>query len=494
MLPEFTPPTAEFIAMITLYISVCLFIGYLAHKKTKTLADFFIMGGTGGAIVTGLGYFTTQISASTYMGCPGYVYRYGLVGLISVIIPGTVLGLVIPGFLVGRRVVELKKKLGYLTFPDLLADRYYSNIIRLIAAIFITLYLSAYIAAQIRAGGVIFEVFGGLPYALGVIVTGIIVTIYCLLGGIRGALWTDVFQGLLMWFAAAFAVIGGLKLVGGIESLIEYLKVNRPETLSMPGAEAWMTVPMFISQALLWCVGGIGQPQLFTKFYAMKDKKVLARAIIAATLSYSFPAALIVFSGIFAIKAFPGLTGKEIDYVIPLIFLKAWPTIIAAFFMMGIFAAAMSTVDSQFVMVSGAIARDLYQKLINPTAPERKVLWLSRIVVLILGVIAVAVGLNPPAAIFTIVMFAWGGLGVFTIPIVLGLYWKRTTREAAIAGIIAGNLTLLALYFGPPEIKALGGGFHPLIPAWIVTLITMIIVSYLSPRPPKEIMDKYFAE
>ena len=493
MLPPYEPITTEFVIAISLYITLCLILGYFAHKKTKTLADFFIMGGAGGAIVTGLGYFTTQISSSTYMGVPGYTYRYGLAGLISVMIPGTALGLVIPGLLVGRRVVDLKKKIGYLTFPDFLADRYYSNVIRIIAAVFITLYLSAYIAAQIRAGGIIFEVFAGLPYALGIIVTGAIVTIYCLLGGIRGALWTDVLQGLLMWFAALFAVIGGLQLVGGIESLVDYILTTKPEAFTSPGIDGWMTIPMFISQAMLWCIGGIGQPQLFTKFYAMRDKKVLARAIIAATLSYTIPASLIVFSGLFAIKAFPTLTGKEIDYAIPLIFLKAMPPALAALFMMGIFAAAMSTVDSQFIMVSGAIAHDVYHKLMNPSAPEKRVLWLSRIVVLILGLAAIYVGLNPPAAIFTIVMFAWGGLGVFTIPVVLGLYWKRASREAALAGTVAGNLVLLALYFGPPEIKALSGGFHPLIPAWIVTLVVMLVVSYLSPRPPKEVVDKYFS-
>lgn len=492
---EIKPYPVEFTATLIAYLVLCIALGMWAKRRTTSLREFFVMGGTAGSIAMGLSYMATQYSMSTFMGVPGYVYAIGWAGLaISCVNAG--LGLMIPGLLVGRRVLSLGKKLGFLTMTDYLGHRYHSNLIRGIVAILILIFIVPYMGAQCIGAGVIVNTFTGAPYWVGVLFMAGLVTIYSALGGVRGVVWTDILQAVIMMFTAVVLCAAAVSYAGGFEKINAWLLQNRPGALSMPG-EPWktMTYPYYVSQVLLWTFFTIGQPQLFTRFLFLKNQRALARAMIWGGIGFFISSFFVYIAGLSAAPVFKLGTG-ELDWVNPLIASYALPPIVGSIMMSGLMAAGMSTIDSTLIVTTGAVSRDIYQQILRPKASDSSVLALSRVVAVVIGAMSFIFALMRPALIFTIILFVFGGMGVLVPAIVLGLFWKRATREGALASIIIGEIILIFLTsppdFAKPTVASILMGGHPLLLSSIIALIVMVVVSYASKPTPKEILDQYF--
>lgn len=466
-----------FYIVIVLYIGLMAVIGYMATKKTNTMQDYFVLSGKAGFIVSGIAYATTQYSMGTFLGTPGTIYNAGYSGM-AITVPGVVFSLIIPAIFIGRKLVTLGHREGFLTLTDYLSDRYESkNMSGLLGALMV-IFMVPMMGAQIIGAGVLVNVFTGLPNQVGVIVFGIIVVFYCMSGGMRGAMMTDVVQGVLMFGAAIAAFVITLKMGGGMSALNESLASMGEEWMSFPGANGSFPWTFMVSNILLWSFFTMGQPQLFTKFFAMKDHKTMFRSVILATVGMSLTAWLICWSAPLARPLIGEI--QNTDYIVPIILQRGLPAIVASVLVAGIAAAGMSTIDGVLVTATAAVTRDIYQKFINPKASDDSILRLSKYVTVVIGVIVIIFGCLQPGSIFTINTFAFAGMAMFVVPVLFGMYWKKATTPAAWASIVCGDITLV-LCTKVPALKEAIHGFHAVVPAFAVAVVIMVAVSLATP-------------
>lgn len=367
------PIPGVFYTVLLGYFVLMAFIGYISARKTTTLKDFFVMSGKAGAIVSGFAYFATQYSMSTFMGVPATCYRVGFAGL-TVSVPGLVFSMIIPALLVGRKMISLGHHHGFLTLADYLGDRYESNNLRILQALLIIIFMIPMMGAQTIGAGVILHAYTGAPEWVGIVGMGIIVILYCMSGGIRGAMLTDVIQGGLMLATAIVTFIVSVKLGGGFAAISARLAEMNPDYLTHPGVGGAYNWGNYVSMIVLWSFFSISQPTLVTKFFAMKDHKVMFKATLLGTLGMWIAATLIEWSGVNGIVSIPGLAGKDIDFIVPLLLQKSLSPIISTLLIAGIMAAGMSTIDSLLICSTGAITRDIYQRRINSKATDKQIL------------------------------------------------------------------------------------------------------------------------
>jgi sodium/pantothenate symporter len=484
-----TPVPGIFITIMVIYLAFMQYLGWISSKKAVTLNEFFVMGGSAGTLLAGLGYFATQYSISTFLGVPGTIYRVGWPGL-AVSVPTAAFSLLVPALLVGGPLLRLGKEHGFLTLSDYLADRYQSKALRGISAILSIVFLIPYMGAQTIGAGTIFNTFTGWPYWVGVAVMGLGVTAYCFMGGIRGAMYTNIAQGILMVLTALLTFGGALSLTGGLKAANQALLASNPGAFAMPGSPvAYMPYRFFLSQVMLWNLFAIGQPQLATKFFLMRNKRVLYGSALACGIGMALSVVFMYSAAVVAMAGIPGIPATMTDWVVPTLVSRALSPVLASILMAGVLAAGMSTIDSVVVAVSGAFARDIYQQLFKANVSEQQVLKIARIATIFVGIAATAIGIYRPATVFQIVLFTFGGLGIQTIALVLGVRWRRMNAQGAIAGLIAGEIAVIYLTKRP---GALLPGFHSLIPAALIALAVTIIVTLLTPPPDKNVIQRHF--
>ena len=483
------PIPSVFYGVLAFYFVLMAGIGYFSAKNTTTLKDFFVMSGKAGAIVSGFAYFATQYSMSTFMGCPATCYKVGFAGL-SISVPGLVFSMIIPALLVGRKLIKLGHTQGFLTLADYLGDRFESNGLRTFQALLMIIFMIPMMGAQTIGAGVILRVYTGAPEWVGIVGMGIVVILYCMSGGIRGAMLTDVIQGGLMLATAIVTFVVSVRLGGGFEAISTKLLELNPAYMSHPGVGRAYGWANYVSMIVLWSFFSISQPTLVTKFFAMKDYKVMFKATILGTLGMWIAATLIEWSGVNGIVSIPGLQGKDIDFIVPLLLQKSLSPVISLLLITGIMAAGMSTIDSLLISATGAITRDIYQRRVNPQATDGQILRLSRYVTVIIGVIAICFGVSRPATIFKLILFAFGGLGIWTAPVLLGLYWKGATRAGAFAGVAVGEALFVLMTLKRP---GWAFGFNPLIVCWAYAMIVMTVVSLVPRRASDKTLKRHFA-
>lgn len=482
------PAPVPFYTVLVCYLCLMGFIGWYASRKTNNLGDFFVLSGKAGVIVSGIAYFSTQFSMGTFLGTPGTIYGVGYAGM-AISVPGAVFCMILPAILIGRKLVTLGHEYGFLTMADYLTDRYHSAKMSGVLGVMMLFFLIPMMGAQIIGAGVIVHVFTGLPEWVGVVGMGIIVILYCMAGGMKGAMMTDVIQGSLMFGTAIVTFIVSVKMGGGFENINTTLKSMNESFLTFPGANGYMPWAYFVSNIVLWSFFTMGQPHLFTKFFTMKDHKTMFKAILLGTGGMFLSATLIEWAGVNGIASIQNL--EKADQIVPAILQRGLNPFLASIFISGIVAAGMSTIDGILVTTTGAVTRDIYQKIINKKATDETVMSLSKVVTVLIGIVVICFGVFQPGSIFEINLFAFSGMAIFVVPILFGMYWKKATVAGAISSVVVGVIALLAFTL-IPSVKALAFGFHALFPATILGSITMIIVSKMTQAPPQEIIDRHF--
>lgn len=482
------PAPIPFYTVLVLYLGIMAFIGWYAGRKTNNIGDFFVLSGKAGVVVSGIAYFSTQFSMGTFLGTPGTIYGVGYAGM-AISVPGAVFCMILPALLIGRKLITLGHKYGFLTMADYLTDRYHSKNMSGVLGVMMLFFLVPMMGAQIIGAGVIVHVFTGLPEWVGVVGMGIIVILYCMTGGMKGAMMTDVIQGSLMIATAVVTFIVSIVMGGGFSNINHTLQSMNEAYLTFPGANGYMPWTYYISNIVLWSFFTIGQPHLFTKFFAMKDHKTMFKAILLGTAGMFFSATLIEWAGVNGIASIQNI--EKADQIIPMILQRGMNPFLASIFIAGIVAAGMSTIDGILVTTTGAVTRDIYQKIINKNATDEAVMSLSKVVTVIIGIVVICFGVFQPGSIFEINLFAFSGMAIFVVPILFGIYWKKATAKGAIASVIVGIISLL-LFTLNPSVKALAMGFHALFPTTIIASIVMIVVSKFTETPPQETIDRHF--
>lgn len=482
------PSPIPFYTVLVLYLGIMAFIGWYAGRKTNSIGDFFVLSGKAGVLVSGIAYFSTQFSMGTFLGTPGTIYGVGYAGM-AISVPGAVFCMILPALLIGRKLITLGHKYGFLTMADYLTDRYHSKKMSGVLGVMMLFFLVPMMGAQIIGAGVIVHVFTGLPEWVGVVGMGIIVILYCMSGGMKGAMMTDVIQGSLMIATAVVTFIVSVVMGGGFSNINHTLQSMNEAYLTFPGANGYMPWTYYVSNIVLWSFFTMGQPHLFTKFFAMKDHKTMFKAILLGTAGMFFSATLIEWAGVNGIASIQNI--EKADQIIPMILQRGMNPFLASIFIAGIVAAGMSTIDGILVTTTGAVTRDIYQKIINKDATDENVMKLSKVVTVIIGIIVICFGVFQPGSIFEINLFAFSGMAIFVVPILFGIYWKKATAKGAIASVIVGIISLL-LFTLNPSVKALAMGFHALFTTTIITSIVMIVVSKFTETPPQETIDRHF--
>ena len=482
------PAPIPFYTVLVLYLGIMAFIGWYAGRKTNSIGDFFVLSGKAGVLVSGIAYFSTQFSMGTFLGTPGTIYGVGYAGM-AISVPGAVFCMILPALLIGRKLITLGHKYGFLTMADYLTDRYHSKNMSGVLGVMMLFFLVPMMGAQIIGAGVIVHVFTGLPEWVGVVGMGIIVILYCMSGGMKGAMMTDVIQGSLMIATAVVTFIVSVVMGGGFSNINHTLQSMNEAYLTFPGANGYMPWTYYVSNIVLWSFFTMGQPHLFTKFFAMKDHKTMFKAILLGTAGMFFSATLIEWAGVNGIASIQNI--EKADQIIPMILQRGMNPFLASIFIAGIVAAGMSTIDGILVTTTGAVTRDIYQKIINKDATDESVMKLSKVVTVIIGIIVICFGVFQPGSIFEINLFAFSGMAIFVVPILFGIYWKKATAKGAVAAVIAGIISLL-LFTMNPSVKALAMGFHALFPTTIIASIVMIVVSKFTKTPPQETIDRHF--
>ena len=482
------PAPIPFYTVLVLYLGIMAFIGWYAGRKTNNIGDFFVLSGKAGVVVSGIAYFSTQFSMGTFLGTPGTIYGVGYAGM-AISVPGAVFCMILPALLIGRKLITLGHKYGFLTMADYLTDRYHSKKMSGVLGVMMLFFLVPMMGAQIIGAGVIVHVFTGLPEWVGVVGMGIIVILYCMSGGMKGAMMTDVIQGSLMIATAVVTFIVSVVMGGGFSNINHTLQSMNEAYLTFPGANGYMPWTYYVSNIVLWSFFTMGQPHLFTKFFAMKDHKTMFKAILLGTAGMFFSATLIEWAGVNGIASIQNI--EKADQIIPMILQRGLNPFLASIFIAGIVAAGMSTIDGILVTTTGAVTRDIYQKIINKDATDENVMKLSKVVTVIIGIILICFGVFQPGSIFEINLFAFSGMAIFVVPILFGIYWKKATAKGAIASVIVGIISLL-LFTLNPSVKALAMGFHALFPTTIIASIVMIVVSKFTETPPQETIDRHF--
>ena len=482
------PAPIPFYTVLVLYLGIMAFIGWYAGRKTNNIGDFFVLSGKAGVVVSGIAYFSTQFSMGTFLGTPGTIYGVGYAGM-AISVPGAVFCMILPALLIGRKLITLGHKYGFLTIADYLTDRYHSKKMSGVLGVMMLFFLVPMMGAQIIGAGVIVHVFTGLPEWVGVVGMGIIVILYCMSGGMKGAMMTDVIQGSLMIATAVVTFIVSVVMGGGFSNINHTLQSMNEAYLTFPGANGYMPWTYYVSNIVLWSFFTMGQPHLFTKFFAMKDHKTMFKAILLGTAGMFFSATLIEWAGVNGIASIQNI--EKADQIIPMILQRGMNPFLASIFIAGIVAAGMSTIDGILVTTTGAVTRDIYQKIINKDATDENVMKLSKVVTVIIGIIVICFGVFQPGSIFEINLFAFSGMAIFVVPILFGIYWKKATAKGAIASVIVGIISLL-LFTLNPSVKALAMGFHALFPTTIIASIVMIVVSKFTETPPQETIDRHF--
>ena len=482
------PSPIPFYTVLVLYLGIMAFIGWYAGRKTNSIGDFFVLSGKAGVVVSGIAYFSTQFSMGTFLGTPGTIYGVGYAGM-AISVPGAVFCMILPALLIGRKLITLGHKYGFLTMADYLTDRYHSKNMSGVLGVMMLFFLVPMMGAQIIGAGVIVHVFTGLPEWVGVVGMGIIVILYCMTGGMKGAMMTDVIQGSLMIATAVVTFIVSVVMGGGFSNINHTLQSMNEAYLTFPGANGYMPWTYYVSNIVLWSFFTMGQPHLFTKFFAMKDHKTMFKAILLGTAGMFFSATLIEWAGVNGIASIQNI--EKADQIIPMILQRGMNPFLASIFIAGIVAAGMSTIDGILVTTTGAVTRDIYQKIINKDATDENVMKLSKVVTVIIGIIVICFGVFQPGSIFEINLFAFSGMAIFVVPILFGIYWKKATAKGAIASVIVGIISLL-LFTLNPSVKALAMGFHALFPTTIIASIVMIVVSKFTETPPQETIDRHF--
>ncbi len=479
------------ISMIV-YLVAMVYIGFAANRKTEDLDDYMLGGRRLSPFVSALSAGAADMSGWLLMGFPGALYVSGLVeGWIAV---GLTVGAWLNWKFVAPRLrayTEISSD--SITIPSFLGSRLKdgSNVLRLVSGAIILIFFTLYVSSGMVAGGTFFEASFGMDYYVGMTLIAAVTVLYTLVGGFLAVSWTDVVQGLMMVTALVILPIVGMIAIGGPFEMFNQINAVDPTLLS------WFAggTPVGVISALAWGLGYVGMPHILVRFMALtsahqatKARRIGISWMIVSAIGATFTA----FVGIAIFKQDKTRLANPEGVFIALGQLLLHP-LIAGFMLAAILAAVMSTVSSQLLVTSSALVEDIYRAFRCRELTPSGGVWLGRIGVLIVAVVAAALAWGRNDTILGLVSFAWAGFGAgFGPTVVLSLYWRKLTTAGAAAGMISGAAMV---FIWKLALNPLGGWFklYELLPAFVLNLVVAIVVSLLTYRPNAEIEAEFDA-
>ena len=477
------------IVIFVLYLVMMLAIGLMAYKKTSNTEDYFLGGRKLGSWVVSLSAQASDMSGWMLMGLPGAAYIAGLeAGWIAL---GLTIGTYLNWKLVAKRLRNYTEACNAITIPQFLGNRYRDdqNILRIVSSLFILIFFLVYTASAFVSGGKLFSTVFGIDYTVALLICAVVVVSYTFAGGFFAVCWTDLVQGILMFVAIVIVPCAAVVSMGGIDATIariEAVNVNMLNPfITIDGTHIAMIT---VISSLAWGLGYFGQPHILVRFMGIDDAKSIkkSRLIAMVWVIFSLTAATLVglLGRVFLTQDLSNSSGETV-YI--LMVMKIFPLIIAGVFL----AAVMSTADSQLLVTASAITEDFYKAKIRPNASDKELMMVSRLTVMGVSIIAILIALNPNNTVLGLVENAWAGFGATFGPIMLfSLFYKKTSRNGAIAGIVTGGLVAIIWR----NLGNMYGGIfslYEIVPGFILSAIAIYLVSKFGQEPSQEIQDEF---
>lgn len=497
------------LAVIIIYLIAMVIIGFFCSSKNKDVSDFYLGGRKLGPIVTAMSAEASDMSSWLLMGLPGVAYLSGCADAGWTAI-GLAIGTYLNWLIVAKRLRRYTAKANdSITLPEFFSNRYRDNSHALLAisAIIIVIFFIPYTASGFAACGKLFSTLFGIPYAPAMIVSAIIIVAYTALGGFLAASTTDLIQSIVMTIALIIVVIFGVNVAGGMDvvianaqSLAGYLSMFQTHDPVSGSSSSYSALT--IASTMAWGLGYFGMPHILLRFMGIEDENKLKLSRRIASVWVVISMAIAIFIGIMgysmskvgAIEILEGSSQAETLIIkIAMLLSNHGPLaiIMAGLIFAGILACTMSTSDSQLLAASSSVSQNLLHDWLGIKLSEKTSMLVARLTVVVIAVIGVFIAWNPDSSVFNIVSFAWAGFGASFGPVMLfALFWKRSNRNGALAGMLVGGVMVFVWKY---LIAPLGGIFaiYELLPAFICSSIAIVVVSLLTVPPAKEIVDEF---
>ena len=500
---------------IGIYLVFMIVIGIVNSKKNKTSDDFYLGGRKLGPLVTAMSAEASDMSSWLLMGLPGVALIAGLAEASWTAI-GLAVGTYLNWLIVAKRIRFYSQKVDAVTIPEFFTKRFRdkSRLLTVIAALIIIIFFIPYTASGFSACGKLFSTLfkGMIDYKTAMIISAVVIVLYTALGGFLAASQTDLVQSVVMTFALIVILGFGAYYAGGFGSVAEnarslasYLNLTTTHAATSvseavagtAGSADYGFLP--IVSTLAWGLGYFGMPHILLRFMAIRDAHKLktSRRIASIWVVISMGIAILIgIIGLSVVKAgkVSGLEDSEriiIEIAKTISGNGVLPALIAGLILAGILAATMSTADSQLLAASSSISENILCEAFGLKLSQKAKLIIARSSVVVIAIVAAFIASNENSSVFRVVSFAWAGFGAAFGPVVLfALFWKRTNRWGALAGMVCGGAMIFIWKF---LVRPLGGAFniYELLPAFIVASIAIVVVSLLTPAPDKEITEEF---
>lgn len=489
------------IIAIVAYLILMVIIGVICSKKNNSVDDFYLGGRQLGPLVTAMSAEASDMSGWLLMGMPGLAYLCGIAEASWTAI-GLAIGTYLNWLIVAKRLRNYSSKIGAITIPDFFGKRFKDNthVLMFASALLIIIFFIPYTASGFSTCGKLFSSLFGLDYHVAVIVSAIVIVLYTTLGGFLAASTTDFIQAIIMTIALIAVLCFGINTAGGWNAVAENAK-SIPHYLSLTSTTdgAGNMVPFggsTIVSTLAWGLGYFGMPHILLRFMAIKDPNKIktSRRVASIWVVIAMSVAIIIgIVGLAMSKTESSMVLKDSETIIVAIAALLSKhgvvfALLAGLILAGILASTMSTADSQLLAAASAISQDLMIGSLRLKISEKVKMIAARATVIAIAILGVVFAWNPDSSVFRIVSFAWAGFGASFGPLMLfSLFWKRTNKWGAMAGMISGGITVIAWHY------AQGGIFnlYELLPAFIVSSIFIVVVSLLTKAPEQEIIDEF---
>ncbi|MFQ5536524.1 MAG: sodium:solute symporter [Gemmatimonadota bacterium] len=465
-------------ALLGLYTVLLAHHAWTGNRKTKGVSDYYVGGRAMSGVALGISFFATYSSTNSFVGFSGQAYTWGIPWLLFV--PTAVFFCIVAWTVVAPRLREFTGAMGSLTIPDFIGFRFGSTPARVLAALIVMVASFLYMTAIFKGIGNLVEVFLEIPYKVAIGIVFVVVVAYTAIGGFISVVKTDVVQGVVMIFAAILLFGGTVSAAGGLDSIWA--------VRDQPGGEAlfqWgggVAVPVLLGVMFAGLVKFVVDPRQLSRFYALEDRHAARTGLWVSTLTFGGVYALLIPVGIYARRIFP--TGiEDTDLVVPGLLTQAhvFNQGAAAFLLVAMVAAAMSSLDSVLLVMASTVERDIVS-ILRPGRSERQAIRWTRGWVFLFAGITALIALNPPGGIVSMTAFSGSLYGACFFPaIVLGLYWRRGSGAAVITSFAAGVGTLL-LWDLIPGHEVL----HKVFPALILATAAYVGTAILT----EEVLDE----
>lgn len=486
------------IAVLAVYVGILFLIGILASRRIKSMSDYYVGGKK-------MGFWAVAFSARA-TGESGWLL-IGLTGMGAIagysaywVVLGELLGVFISWQFMARLFKRRTDQYKAITIPDFLQSHFKSstNVLRIISASTLVVFVVIYVASQMDVTGIAFESMLNIDYRIGALIGFVIVLVYIFIGGFVAAVWSDMFQGVLMFFGLVLLPIVVWFSMDHGTGITEGLNAIDPTLTQVMGRSenGLMNVFTILGFSMIG-LGFLGSPQVYVRFMSIKSEMEIVKGKWIALLFTLLTDAAAVTIGIFARVYFTSegqdpeaILGNGGEDVLSMITNEFLPTILVAIFIAIVLSAIMSTIDSLLILASSAVTRDFYQKIFRPDLKDEDLTRFSRLVtvgmaIAALGIAILLYNLYPDRQVFWIMIFGWSGIAATFCPvIILALFWKGYTEKGAIASMITGFVSVIFFKFVVSNMESVGDYFKELdvlAPSFALAMIVGYIVSKAFP-------------